>query len=83
MRAKRRLELVELSEFFAVGDEFGIGAGTEFVEIETLPFALGGHALRPNSIQGPIEAVGKRKNKAEQSGNGDDLREPLAGIAVA
>jgi hypothetical protein len=42
--------LSELAEFFAMGDEIRIGAGTELVEIQTLPFPLQNHALGPDSI---------------------------------
>src|SRR5258708_39776862 len=61
--------LAELAEFFAVGDKIGIRAAAELVEIETLPFTFQGHALRPDSIQSQIQAVGDRQDKTDQRGN--------------
>ena len=55
--------LSELAEFFAVRDEIRIGAATELVEIQALPFALQNHALGPDSIQDEVQAIGERQNK--------------------
>src|SRR5690242_3008660 len=71
----------ELAEFLAVGNKFGVGAGAEFVEIETLSFALERHALRPDSVQGEIESVGQGQYEADEGGHGYDLRERLTCIA--
>src|SRR5205814_1988291 len=74
-------ELAELAEFFVVGDEFGIGAAAEFVEIQTLPFAFHGHALRTDSIQSEIEGIGHRQYETNECGNGYDLGKRLASVA--
>src|SRR5579864_3431430 len=53
-------ELMQLREFLAVGDEFGISAGAEFVKVKALPLAFHGDTLRPDAVQGRVQAVGKR-----------------------
>src|SRR5579862_2166225 len=54
-----------LAEFLGVGDEFGIGARAEFEEIDALALAFGGHAKLAENVEGRIQAVGKRQDKAQ------------------
>ena|SRR5208282_2583182 len=43
--------LLPFREFFAVGDELGVGAGAQFVEVHALPLAFGTHSLRVDAVE--------------------------------
>src|SRR5580704_10462930 len=72
-----------LREFVGVRDKLGIGAGAQFVEVQSLSLAFWSYPVRANQIERTIQAIRQGKYEAEQCGNPDDLRQPLAGPAVA
>ena len=49
-----------LQEIFAVGEELGIGARTELVEVQSLALSLGRHAQRHHPAQQPVQTVRER-----------------------